>query len=201
VVQNASLGTTSGFLASQGTIDQLSDAAGWLAASTTNANIHYIDCSTSDCSSASVLQAKAPSSAQQVTFVNGDINLSQGLVTYSGLYIVSGCLSINGQSTMEGSGPAAGVTALGTGCGGAAIQIAGGGTNSLPAWDGGTAYAANSSISISGTGKVKFENFYGAAIAAKDVNVTGNGLFAWESSLAAQGLTFGPYAIDSFAQY
>ncbi|MBC5806736.1 MAG: hypothetical protein DLM53_05265 [Candidatus Eremiobacter antarcticus] len=201
ITQNAPPGSTSGFLASQGTIDQLSNAAAWQAAAN-GSSIRFIDCGGSTCSASQYTGTNAPQ-AGQIAFVNGSIDYSTKAVnSYGGQYIVSNCFSVN-QPGFKGTSATAGVTVLGTDaqCSGSAMSFSGGGNTKEPLWDGGTAYAVRGSISIAGNGSVRAYSFYGAAIAANDVIVSGNGLFAWESSLATQGLVFGPYAIDSFTQY
>jgi hypothetical protein len=189
--------TLSKFLASQGAIDQFGDVNYWKNLAATNpTNFKYISCATG--CDISALSPVAPS-AGQVTFVDGSMNLtSNRTLSYSGIFIVNQCVALSGQSTLSGSGVGAMTIALGTDsqCGGDAISLSG---NAF--WNGGTAYAANSSILISGTGKTKYVNFYGAAIAAGSVTVTGNGNFAWESALKAQTLNFGLFAGVSFAQY
>jgi len=198
--QNASSGVTSGFLASQGTIDQLSNAGAWYALSLTSGNIKYKDCP-SGCDT-SALATVAPN-AGQVLFVNGNITLSsKSVLSYGGLIIVSGCLTIS-QPGMAGSGTGAETVVLGTDtqCNGVAVTMQGGGNTQPPLWNGGTLYAAQGSVSVSGNGSVRGYNFYGAIIAFGNVTVTGNGFFAWESGLRNSSLTLGPFAIDSFAQY
>lgn len=200
IQQSAPAGVVSGFLASQGTIDQLANANYWHNLSTITSNVQYIDCS-GGCST-SQLQKVAPS-AGQVTFVNGSMNLSsKTVITYSGLFIVSGCLNIS-QPGMSGSGIGAETIVLGTDaqCGGSAASMSGGGNTKPPLWDGGTLYTAQGSVSVSGNGSVRGYNFYGAIIAAGSVTVSGNGYFAWESAQTAQAYDFGPFAIVSFAQY
>jgi hypothetical protein len=198
---NVGSSTLTSFLSSQGATDQMSDAAGWQAlAAADPSQVHYVDCTTvvTNCD-ASNLQTYAPTAANQVTFVNGSIAMAgTQTLSYSGTFIVAGCVSLNGQSTLTGSGSAALTIALSSDsqCGGDAISVAG---NAF--WNGGTAYAANGSVQITGTGAVKYVNFYGVAIAANTVTVTGNGNFAWDSQLKPQALSFGPYAISSFAQY
>jgi len=197
---NAPAGVTSGFLASQGTIDQLSNAAAWQAAAAGNTNVKYIDCS-SGCDTAQ-LQPVAPA-AGQVTFVNGNINMSSKTVlTYGGNFIVSGCVNIS-QPGMQATGTSAMTTVLGTdsACGGSAVGIQGGGNTKPPLWNSGTLYAVQGSVSIAGNGSVKNYNFYGAIIAAGSVSISGNGFFAWQSALLNQSPSIGPFAIDSFAQY
>src|SRR5579872_1189306 len=197
---NAPAGIVAGFLASQGTIDELSNAAAWQAASTANTNIHYIVCA-SGCDTAA-LQPVAPS-AGQITFVNGNISLSSKTVlTYGGTFIVSGCLNVS-QPGMQGTTTSAYVIVLGTdaNCGGSAASFAGGGNSKPALFDGGTLYAAQGSVSIAGNGSVRGYNFYGAIVAAGSVSVSGNGFFAWQSALIKQSLILGPFAIDSFAQY
>src|SRR5579864_1923570 len=200
IQQNAPPGVTSGFLASQGAIDQLSNAAAWQAASTVNSNVKYISCP-SGCDTAA-LQPVSPS-AGQVTFVNGNISMSSKTVlTYGGTFIVSGCLNIS-QPGMQGTGTAAITIVLGTdsNCGGTAASVQGGGNTKPPLWDGGTLYAAQGSVSVAGNGSVKNYNFYGAIIAAGSVTISGNGFFAWQSAKTNQAPQIGPFAIDSFAQY
>lgn len=197
---------TSGFLASQGTIDALANAAEWQLLSTTSSNIKYLNC-TSACGY-STLFTSGPPTTGQVTFINGNVSLSSGTpLSYGGTYIISGCLDIS-QPGMAGTSLAATVIVLGTDtqCAGVtstgnAISIQGGGNTRPPLWDVGTAYAAQGSISIAGNGSIRGYNFYGAAIAAGNVTVSGNGYFAWESATINQASNFGPFAIDSFAQY
>jgi hypothetical protein len=200
VQQNASSSTVSGFLASQGAIDQLSDSNYWQNLSTQTSNVKWIDCS-SGCSE-TALAGVAPGS-NQITFVNGSITLSSNsTLSYSGTWIVSGCLSINGKQSLQGTSTSV-MIVLGTDsqCGGDAANFSGGGTSANPAWNGGTLYAAQGSVYVGGNGSVRGYNFYGAVIAAGSVTVTGNGYFAWQSATTAQALSFGPFAIDSFAQY
>jgi len=200
IQQNASSGVTSGFLAPQGTIDQLSNAGAWYALSLTTMNVKYKDCP-SGCDTAA-LATVAPI-AGQVLFVNGNVTLSsKSILTYGGLIIVSGCLSIN-QPGMAGSGNGAMTIVLGTDtqCNGTAATMQGGGNTKPPLWNGGTLYAAQGSVNVSGNGSVRGYNFYGAIIAFGNVTVTGNGFFAWESALKNSSLALGPFAIDSFAQY
>ena len=205
IQQNAPSTVTSSFLAAQGAIDQLANASAWQAAAD-GVNIKYVDCS-SGCS-AQTLQNNAPS-AGQITYVNGSINLSSGTsklplsaLQYSGLFIAQ-CFSLSGNNTVafQGNGTSAESLALGSdaqfgGSPAAAISVSG---NAF--WNGGTAYAANGSVYINGTGSTKYIDFYGAIIAAGAVTITGNGNFSWESKLRAQALNFGQYAINSFAQY
>ena len=200
IQQNASSGVTSGFLAPQGTIDQLSNAAAWYALSQTTFNVKYKDCS-SGCDTAAL--ATVVPNVGQVLFVNGNIALSsKSVLSYGGLIIVSGCLTIN-QPGMAGSSTSAMTIVMGTDaqCGGIAATIQGGGNTKPPLWSGGTLYAAQGSVSISGNGSVRGYNFYGAIIAFGNVTVSGNGYFAWQSALKNSSLTLGPFAIDSFAQY
>jgi|GEM_PF-2858374 len=200
IQQNSSPGVVSGFLASQGTIDQLGNVNYWKNLASLSSNVKYIDC-TSGCSS-STLQGVAPS-AGQVTFVNGSINWSsKSTLSYGGLFIVSQCLSIT-QPGFSGTGVASETIVLGTDgqCGGAAASMSGGGNTKPPLWDGGTLYTAQGSASIAGNGSVRGYNFYGAIISAGSVTVSGNGFFAWESKQTQQVYDFGPFAIVSFAQY
>ncbi|SRR5579872_1338019 len=201
VQQNASSSVVSGFLASQGAIDQLADSNYWKNLSTQTSNVKWIDCS-SGCSESQL--ATAAPGANQVTFVSGSISLSSNstLGPYSGTWIVSQCLSITGKQSLQGSATAV-MVVLGTDsqCGGVAANFSGGGNTSQPAWNGGTLYTAQGSVNVAGNGSVRGYNFYGAIIAAGSVTITGNGYFAWQSALTQQAISFGPFAIDSFAQY
>jgi hypothetical protein len=104
---------------------------------------------------------------------------------------------------MAGLDFAASTIVLGTDsqCGGNAVGISGGGNTQPPLWNGGTLYAAMGSISLAGNGSVRGYNFYGAMIAAGNISVSGNGYFAWQSANIQQALSFGPFAVLSFAQY
>ncbi|MBC5825969.1 MAG: hypothetical protein GIX02_14340 [Candidatus Eremiobacteraeota bacterium] len=181
----------SGFLASQGSLDQLADAAMWQSLAATSANVHYQNCS-STCSS-----IISPPSAGQITFLNGNLSMSRGSTSYSGVVIVNGCVSVSGQATYSGIGTSAETIALGTdaACGGYAISVQGN-----LAWNGGTADAANGSVSISGSGNQP-SLFYGGVIAAYNIDIAGNGIYAIETNLKSQVFNFGNFAIDSFAQY
>jgi len=198
---NAPSGVTSGFLASQASLDQLSNAAAWQAASTVNTNIKYINCP-SGCDTAA-LQPFAPS-VGQILFVNGGVSLSSPCcLKYAGTIIVSGCLSVS-QPGMQGTSTVATTIVLGTdsACGGNAASFTGGGSTKPPLWNGGLLYAAQGSVNVAGNGSVKGYNFYGAIVAANNVTIQGNGFFAWESAFSAQpALRLGPFTIASFAQY
>jgi hypothetical protein len=203
IQQSAPSGKLSGFLASQGSIDQLGDSSYWKDQSTLTSNVKWIDC-TSGCDAAALTgPPSVVPSAGQVTFVLGSLNLSSKTVlSYGGTFIVSQCLNIS-QPGMKGTGNATTIV-LGTDsqCGGSAVAtFAGGGNSKPPLWDGGLLYAAQGSVNIAGNGSVKGYNFYGAIIAAGSVTVTGNGYFAWESGLTSDSLNFGPFTIASFAQY
>ena len=203
VTQNAPPGTLSGFLASQATIDAMSNAAAWKQlAGIAGSNVSYVDCK-SGCTTSTFSKSGVAPAFGQVTFLDGSVNLSSKTpVPYGGLMIIAGCLNIS-QPGLQGTSSSAATMVLGTdaACGGNAITIQGGGNTQPPLWDGGIAYAVQGSISISGNGSVRGYNFYGAALAAGNVTVTGNGFFAWESSTVAQTLNFGLYVPVSFAQY
>ncbi len=208
ITQNASTGTLSGFLASQGTIDAFGDAANWQLLSTLpGSGVSYIQCPSGGCSNSNLSGGSAtPPSAGQLTFINGNVSLSKksgGVISYGGTYIISGCLNISQPGMSGGTSFTANVIVLGTDsqCGGDAVSMSGGGSTSPPLWDGGTLYAAQGSISIAGNGSLRGYNFYGAAIAAGNITVSGNGYFAWQSANIKQALNFGPFAIVSFAQY
>ena len=201
ISQNAS---TSAFLDSQATIDALGNAQMWsaLSNSNTSSTVHYNPC-TSGCTNAD-LTSWLPS-AGSTDFFNGNLLLSSGAngstIQYGGLIIVNGCLGISGSTTLQGNGQTAEVIVLGTdaqssGCGGSAFSISG---NAL--WNMGTLYTANGSVSISGTGKVKWANFYGDLISAGTVSISGNGGFVYQAGLSSQSLIVGQYAVDSFIEY
>ena len=206
ITQNASTTTMSGFLASQGTIDGLANAANWqLLSSIPGSGVNYINCPSGGCGYSDLNNGSTvvPPTAGQLTFVNGNVSLSTGSVlSYGGTYIISGCLNIS-QPGMAGSSLAASTVVLGTDsqCGGNAASMSGGGNTRPPLWNGGTLYTAMGSMSIAGNGSVRGFNFYGAAIAAGNITISGNGYFAWESSTIQQALSFGPFSVLSFAQY
>ena len=188
IQQNAN---TSGFLDPQSTIDEISNANMWYTLSKSDTNVTYTDCS-AGCSAGNV----SDTTAGQTQFLNGNLSLSKGTTTYAGLMIVNGCMTMSGSAQLYG-GSIGETIVLGTDaqCGGDAFS-----TSGNPLWWQGTLYTANGSVSIAGTGKTKFEIFYGDIIAAGGVSLTGNGTMAFQVGVEDQQAFFGQYAIASFSQ-
>lgn len=191
---------TSAFLDPQSTIDEMSNASMWKTLSKSNGNIFYNNCA-SGCGTSTVnnLNGGAGLAVGQVAFFDGNLGISGNKAAqYSGLMIVGGCLTLSGPGQLQGISTTSETIVLGTDaqCGGTAFSVSG---NAV--WWGGTLYTANGSVSISGTGNVKYTNFYGDIIAAGTVTISGNGNFAYQSGLKSQSTSFGQYAVDSFMQY
>lgn len=188
-------GSTSGFLSSQAVIDQLGNVAAWQAlAGQYPGTIFFDSCPSGSCTN-SLPDRPA---ANQITFVNGNLILTQGNYSYSGLVIVNGCVDVHGAAKYNGQGSSAETIALASDsqcASGYAINVQGN-----LSWNGGVAYAANGSINITGSGNQP-GIFYGEAIAAGSIHIGGNGFFVWDSRLKASALNFGKFVITSFAQY
>ncbi|HYK52247.1 MAG TPA: hypothetical protein VEV38_01790, partial [Candidatus Eremiobacteraceae bacterium] len=136
-----------------------------------------------------------------VQFLDGNltvtVNKNGSPINYSGLEIVNGCMVVQGATQLQG-GATGEFIVLGTDdqCGGYAFSISGNAN-----WNSGTLYAANGSVSISGTGNTKYVIFYGDIIAASNVNISGNGNFVWQSGTVTDQVSLGQYSEDSFMQY
>lgn len=199
ISQNAD---SSQFLDSQATIDEMSNAAMWQALSNSNTNIFYKSCS-SGCNYSAISNINKSNGGiltGQVAFFDGNVGLSGGSTasaSYAGLLIVGGCLSISG-GTLNGTAVTAETIVLGSDsqCGGNAFAVSGNGV-----WNGGTLYTANGSVSITGTGNVKYTNFYGDILSAGTVTIGGNGNFAYQYGAQGTTTSFGQYAVESFMQY
>ena len=201
--QNISQNADSGqFLDSQATIDEMSNGAMWQSLSNSNGNVFYKSCS-SGCNYSAISNINKNNGGigvGQVAFFDGNVALSgnsSSSASYAGLLIVGGCFSITG-GTLTGSTTTAETIVLGSDsqCGGSAFSVSGNGL-----WNGGTLYTANGSVSITGTGNVKYTNFYGDIISAGTVTIGGNGNFAYQQGAQGTTTSFGQYAVESFMQY
>jgi len=191
---------TGSFLDSQATIDELSNAAMWQALSSSNSNVFYQNCS-AGCGTSTVnaLNSNNGLQAGQVAFLDGNLGISGNKpANYGGTMIVNGCMSLSGPGIINGTTTTAEIIVLGSDsqCAGAAFSVSG---NAY--WNQGTLYTANGSVSISGTGNVKYTNFYGAIISAGSISISGNGNFAYQQNVQSVTSFFGQYAVDGYIQY